>query len=251
MLSARPVGYPLDPDRAFQPDIAGLDALVTERTRAIIVNSPSNPLGSTFDARDTGRHPRLRPPARPLGHLRRGLRAVHVGRAAREHRVARRGRPRVQRLLPLEDVRDDRRQGRLARDAAGLPRHDAARAGVRDQLRQHPRPVRGGRGADRFAAAGGGCRRRTTARTSPRPPTCSTRAASAISPPRARSISGSTSATRPAATSGPGRSASSTSRASPSRPGTAFGAGGEGWIRVCLASDAAELLAGLGRLPAP
>lgn len=34
-------------------------------------------------------------------------------------------------------------------------------------------------------------------------------------------------------------------------PGTAFGAGGEGWIRVCLASDAAELLAGLGRLPAP
>ena len=34
-------------------------------------------------------------------------------------------------------------------------------------------------------------------------------------------------------------------------PGTAFGAGGEGWIRVCLASDRAELLAGLGRLPAP
>jgi aspartate aminotransferase len=34
-------------------------------------------------------------------------------------------------------------------------------------------------------------------------------------------------------------------------PGTAFGAGGEGWIRVCLAADRAELLAGLGRLPAP
>ena len=34
-------------------------------------------------------------------------------------------------------------------------------------------------------------------------------------------------------------------------PGTAFGAGGEGWIRVCLAADREQLLAGLGRLPAP
>jgi aspartate aminotransferase len=32
-------------------------------------------------------------------------------------------------------------------------------------------------------------------------------------------------------------------------PGSAFGASGEGWIRVCLASDQTELLEGLGRLP--
>jgi aspartate/methionine/tyrosine aminotransferase len=34
-------------------------------------------------------------------------------------------------------------------------------------------------------------------------------------------------------------------------PGSAFGASGEGWIRVCVASDRDELLEGLGRLPAP
>ena len=34
-------------------------------------------------------------------------------------------------------------------------------------------------------------------------------------------------------------------------PCTAFGASGEGWIRVCVASDRESLLEGLGRLPAP
>ncbi len=33
-------------------------------------------------------------------------------------------------------------------------------------------------------------------------------------------------------------------------PGTAFGASGEGWIRVCVASDRESLLEGLRRLPA-
>ncbi|MEZ3161091.1 pyridoxal phosphate-dependent aminotransferase [Microbacterium sp. BWT-B31] len=48
MLSARPVPYALTPERGFQPDLDALERLVTPRTRAIIVNSPSNPLGSTF-----------------------------------------------------------------------------------------------------------------------------------------------------------------------------------------------------------
>jgi aspartate aminotransferase len=48
MLSAVPVPYRLAPERGFQPDLGALEALVTARTRAIIVNSPSNPLGSTF-----------------------------------------------------------------------------------------------------------------------------------------------------------------------------------------------------------
>ncbi|HOW02205.1 MAG TPA: aminotransferase class I/II-fold pyridoxal phosphate-dependent enzyme, partial [Rhodoglobus sp.] len=34
-------------------------------------------------------------------------------------------------------------------------------------------------------------------------------------------------------------------------PGSAFGASGEGWIRVCLAAKRADVLEGLGRLPAP
>lgn len=52
LVSARPVPYPLRPSTGFAPDLAELARLVTERTRAIIVNSPSNPLGSVFD-RDT------------------------------------------------------------------------------------------------------------------------------------------------------------------------------------------------------
>jgi aspartate aminotransferase len=48
MLDAVPVPYSLRPERAFLPDIAELESLVTERTRVLIVNSPSNPLGSVF-----------------------------------------------------------------------------------------------------------------------------------------------------------------------------------------------------------
>jgi len=49
LLQAVPVPYPLRPERAFQPDLDELESLVTPRTRALIVNTPSNPLGSTFD----------------------------------------------------------------------------------------------------------------------------------------------------------------------------------------------------------
>lgn len=52
LLQATPVGYPLRPERDFVPDIAELEKLVTPRTRMIIVNSPSNPLGTVIP-RDT------------------------------------------------------------------------------------------------------------------------------------------------------------------------------------------------------
>ena len=48
MLDARPVPYSLTPERGFLPSIDELDALITPRTRMIIVNSPSNPLGAVF-----------------------------------------------------------------------------------------------------------------------------------------------------------------------------------------------------------
>ena len=50
LLQATPVGYRLRPENSFLPDVAELDRLVTARTRAIIVNSPSNPLGAVLDA---------------------------------------------------------------------------------------------------------------------------------------------------------------------------------------------------------
>lgn len=49
MLSAVPVAYALREEAAFLPELDRLEALVTPRTRAIIVNSPSNPLGTVLD----------------------------------------------------------------------------------------------------------------------------------------------------------------------------------------------------------
>lgn len=49
MLSAVPVPYALREEAAFLPEVDRLHALVTDRTRAIIVNSPSNPLGTVLD----------------------------------------------------------------------------------------------------------------------------------------------------------------------------------------------------------
>ncbi len=49
LLGAVPVPYTLTFERGFAPDVTELDTLITNRTRAIIVNSPSNPLGSMLD----------------------------------------------------------------------------------------------------------------------------------------------------------------------------------------------------------
>ena len=48
MLGARPVGYSLRPDTGFVPDLDELERLVTDRTRVLIINSPSNPLGVVY-----------------------------------------------------------------------------------------------------------------------------------------------------------------------------------------------------------
>jgi aspartate aminotransferase len=48
LLGANPVRYPLRPEHGFLPDTAELAAAVTDRTRAIVVNSPSNPIGSVL-----------------------------------------------------------------------------------------------------------------------------------------------------------------------------------------------------------
>jgi aspartate aminotransferase len=48
IIGATPVRYQLSPAHGFEPDLDALEASVTEHTRAIVVNSPSNPLGSVF-----------------------------------------------------------------------------------------------------------------------------------------------------------------------------------------------------------
>jgi aspartate/methionine/tyrosine aminotransferase len=48
IMDAQPVYYPLRPDNDFEPDINELETLLTPRTRAILINSPSNPIGSVW-----------------------------------------------------------------------------------------------------------------------------------------------------------------------------------------------------------
>ena len=48
ILDAKPVPYSLTPERGFRPSLDELETLVTPRTRMLIVNSPSNPLGAVF-----------------------------------------------------------------------------------------------------------------------------------------------------------------------------------------------------------
>jgi aspartate aminotransferase len=50
MLQAVPVPYRLSPEDDFAPDLRELETLVTPRTRVLLVNSPSNPLGRVFSA---------------------------------------------------------------------------------------------------------------------------------------------------------------------------------------------------------
>ena len=50
LAGATPVPYELRERRRFLPDLDELERLVTEKTRAIVVNSPSNPTGGVFPA---------------------------------------------------------------------------------------------------------------------------------------------------------------------------------------------------------
>ena len=43
-----PVAVKLDPDRGFHPDITALEKAVTAKSKAILLNSPSNPTGAVF-----------------------------------------------------------------------------------------------------------------------------------------------------------------------------------------------------------
>jgi aspartate/methionine/tyrosine aminotransferase len=44
-----PVRYRLEPEQGYRPDLAAIEAQITPRTKAIIINNPSNPTGGVFD----------------------------------------------------------------------------------------------------------------------------------------------------------------------------------------------------------
>jgi aspartate/methionine/tyrosine aminotransferase len=49
LYSSKPIFYHLRAENSFLPDLDELKSLVTPRTKAIFINSPSNPTGSIFD----------------------------------------------------------------------------------------------------------------------------------------------------------------------------------------------------------
>ncbi|MBL8126458.1 MAG: aminotransferase class I/II-fold pyridoxal phosphate-dependent enzyme [Chloroflexia bacterium] len=49
LARAVPVRYRLEPEQGYRPDLAAMEAQITPRTKAIIINNPSNPTGSVFD----------------------------------------------------------------------------------------------------------------------------------------------------------------------------------------------------------
>ncbi|GEB19763.1 pyridoxal phosphate-dependent aminotransferase [Paenarthrobacter aurescens] len=53
LLHAVPVQYPLYPHNDFQPHIEDIEALITPRTRVLVLNSPSNPLGAVISEEAT------------------------------------------------------------------------------------------------------------------------------------------------------------------------------------------------------
>ncbi|WP_404498467.1 pyridoxal phosphate-dependent aminotransferase [Arthrobacter sp. GAS37] len=48
LLHAVPVRYPLYPEHEFQPRIEDIEGLITPRTKVLVLNSPSNPLGAVI-----------------------------------------------------------------------------------------------------------------------------------------------------------------------------------------------------------
>ncbi|MFD4422184.1 pyridoxal phosphate-dependent aminotransferase [Agromyces sp. NPDC058484] len=49
LIRVNPVGYSLSAETGYLPSVAQLEELVTSRTRVLILNSPSNPVGSVID----------------------------------------------------------------------------------------------------------------------------------------------------------------------------------------------------------
>ena len=79
---AVPVGYPLHESLGWRPDIDEMRRLITAKTRAIYVNSPSNPTGGVLTRRDLEHIARSRPRAGSVGDLRRGVRRRRLRRTS-------------------------------------------------------------------------------------------------------------------------------------------------------------------------
>ena len=148
LADARPVYVPLEPGQPL--DLDRLAAAFSPRTRAIIVNTPSNPSGRVLTRAELERDRRALRPARRAGRDRRDLRAHPVRRRAHPDRdAAGHARAHGHDQRRLEDVQRHRLADRLDRGARRSHRRDPEGARL-------PHRRRAG------AAAGGRRRRRST-----------------------------------------------------------------------------------------
>ena len=140
VLNAVAVGYPLDRGRDMRVDAGALERLVTDRTRAVIVNSPGNPRGRRAAANLRAvldlaeRHDLWVISDECYDEL--IFEGPHVDggarrRGARDHRVH-----------VLEVLRDDGLAGRLRRGAAVVRGAALARPGTGRLLRLDDLPAR-------------------------------------------------------------------------------------------------------------
>ncbi len=108
-----PVVLPTDETSGFRVTVDQLDAAVTDRTKALLFVSPSNPTGAVYPVAEVEAIGRWAARARHLGHHRRDLRAPDLRRAPlRIH-----ARPRARAARPLRRAqrrRQDLRHDRLA-----------------------------------------------------------------------------------------------------------------------------------------
>ncbi|WP_194398295.1 pyridoxal phosphate-dependent aminotransferase [Microbacterium atlanticum] len=250
LLQAAPVPYPLRPERDFQPDLAEVEALITARTRALIVNTPSNPLGSTFDRatlealmalarrhdlwvisdevyeRFTWGHPHVSPAT-----LDDDSRVLSVFSMSKTYAMT---GARVGWLVTPPGWRQT--MLRVQESVVSCVDEPSQRAAVAALTGDQAR----------VAASAAHYRGNLAAATS----ALDARGLRYLEPTGAFYLwidvshvsGGDVAAWCEAFLHEHGVAVA---------PGTAFGASGEGWVRVCVASDRAELLEGLGRIPAP
>lgn len=124
LCGGRPVTVALRPEHGMRVNAADIEAAITPRTRAVIINSPGNPTGAVTSAAELARIAGMQA-AQYLGHLRRGLPSVRVwgnvrgnawGRGSRgtiDCRGAGHERPHHCGGKPVENLRDDRLAHRL------------------------------------------------------------------------------------------------------------------------------------------
>ena len=152
----RAVHYPCRPENGFEPDPRDIEALITSRTRAIVVINPNNPTGAVY-SRATLRSDRAdRRTASPRGVQRRDLRPDPVRRRrvradgdARERHAVRDARRLVE---GVSRVRLSRRLGGvLGRSRAGTRVSECAgQAVVAASVQQRAGAVGGADGARRL-----------------------------------------------------------------------------------------------------